>query len=93
MHELMSCRISQTVQREKSHGMIDDFDNVDFILSNVTSSHQEGLFHVFSDQDDDQRRNPTTRYFSEPTELLLIGCSMESILGPKIQIKFIDIKH
>ena len=31
--------------------------------------------------------------FPEPTELLLIGCSIESILGPKIQIKYIDTKN
>ena len=31
--------------------------------------------------------------FPEPTELLLIGCSIESILDPKIQIKYIDTKN
>ena len=30
--------------------------------------------------------------FREPTELLLIGCSVESIWDPKIQIKYIDTK-
>ena len=30
--------------------------------------------------------------FPEPTELLLIGCSIESIWTPKIQIKYIDTK-
>ena len=31
--------------------------------------------------------------FPGPTELLLIGCSIESILDPKIQIKYIDTKN
>ena len=31
--------------------------------------------------------------FREPTELLLIGCSIESIWTPKIQIKYIDTKN
>ena len=31
--------------------------------------------------------------FPEPTELFLIGCSIESIWTPKIQIKYIDTKN
>ena len=31
--------------------------------------------------------------FPEPTELLLIGCSIEFNLDPKIQIKYIDTKN
>ena len=31
--------------------------------------------------------------FPEPTELLLIGCSIESILDLKIQIQFFDTKN
>ena len=31
--------------------------------------------------------------FPEPTELLLIGCLIESILDPKIQVKYIDSKN
>ena len=31
--------------------------------------------------------------FPELTELLLIGCSIESIRTPKIQIKYIDTKN
>ena len=37
--------------RKKSHGMIDDQDNVDFIPSNVNSSHQEALLFVFEDNE------------------------------------------
>ena len=36
--------VPHTLQkRKKSHGMIDDLDNVDFISSNVDSSRQEGF--------------------------------------------------
>ena len=38
-------------KRKKSHGMIDDLDNVDFIPSNVNSSHQEALLSVFEDNE------------------------------------------
>ena len=31
--------------------------------------------------------------FPDPTELLLVGCSIESIWTPKIQIKYIDTKN
>ena len=31
--------------------------------------------------------------FPEPTEWLLIGCSIESNLDPKLQIKYIDTKN
>ena len=42
-----------TVQKRKqSHGMINDLDNVDFIPSNVNSSHQEALLlNVFEDNE------------------------------------------
>ena len=36
-----------TIQKRKqSHGVINDLDNVDFIPSNVNSSHQEALLYV-----------------------------------------------
>ena len=37
--------------RKKSHGMIDDLDNVDFISSNVRSSRQEALLYVVEDNE------------------------------------------
>ena len=37
--------------RKKSHGMIDDLDNVDFIPSNVNSSRQEALLCVLEDNE------------------------------------------
>ena len=64
--------------------MINVLDNVDFIPSNVQSSHQEALLNVFEDNEAVikmiiKSRSPTMRHVSEPTELLLIGCSIESI--------------
>ena len=37
--------------RKKSHGMIDDLVNVDFISSNVHSSRQEALLYIFEDNE------------------------------------------
>ena len=34
-------------ERKQSQGVINDLDNVDFIPSNVNSSHQEALLYVF----------------------------------------------
>ena len=42
----------QTIyKRKQSQGVIDDLDNVDFIPSNVQSSHQEALLYVFEDNE------------------------------------------
>ena len=38
-------------QRKQSQGVINDLDNVDFILSNVNSSHQEFFLYVFEDNE------------------------------------------
>ena len=38
-------------KRKQSHGVINDLDNVDFIPSNVNSSHQEALLCVFEDNE------------------------------------------
>ena len=46
------CSTPHTIhKRKQSHGMIDDLDNVDFIPSNVNSSHQEALLYVFDDNE------------------------------------------
>ena len=36
-------------KRKQSRRVINDLDNVDFIFSNVQSSHQEALLYVFED--------------------------------------------
>ena len=38
-------------KRKQSQGVINDLDNVDFIPSNVQSSHQEALLYVFEDNE------------------------------------------
>ena len=41
-----------TIQkRKKSHGMINDLDNVDFVSSYANSSRQEALLYVFGDNE------------------------------------------
>ena len=41
-------------KRKQSQRVINDLDNVDFIHSNVQSSHQEALLYVFEDRSSDQ---------------------------------------
>ena len=53
----------------KSHGMIHDLDNVDFISLNVDSSRQEALLYVFEDNEAVIKmiikgRSPTMRHVS-----------------------------
>ena len=49
-HEVRST--PHTIQKQKkSHGMINDLDNVDFISSNVNSSRQEASLCVFEDNE------------------------------------------
>ena len=40
-----------THKRKQSRRVINDLDNVDFVLSNVQSSHQEALLYVFEDNE------------------------------------------
>ena len=75
-------------KRKQSQRVINDLDNVDFIPSNVNSSHQEALLYVFEDNEAVIKmiikgRSPTMRHVSRTTELLLIGYSIESIWTPK----------
>ena len=84
--------------RKKSHGMINDLDNVDFISSNVKSSHQEALLYVFEDNEAViemiiKGRSPTMRHVSR-THRVAIDWLFDRInLDPKIQIKYIDTKN
>ena len=73
------CSSPHTIhKRKQSQRVINELDNVDFIHSNVQSSHQEALLYVFEDNE------PVIKMIMKgPTELLLIGCSIESIWTPK----------
>ena len=47
-----ACSPPHTIhKRKQSHGMLNVLDNVDFIPSNVQSSHQEALLYVFEDNE------------------------------------------
>ena len=85
-------------KRKKSHGMIDDLDNVDFISSNVNSSRQEALLYVFEDNEAVIKmiikgRSPTMRHVSRTHRVALDWLFDRINLDPKIQIKYIDTKN
>ena len=78
--------------------MIDDLDNVDFISSNVKSSHQEALLCVFEDNEAVIKmiikgRSPTMRHVSRTHRVALDSLFDRINLDPKIQIKYIDTKN
>ena len=71
-------------KRKQSQRMINDLDNVDFIHSNVKSSHQEALLYVFEDNEAVIKmiimgRSPTMRHVSRTHRVALIGYPIESI--------------
>ena len=88
-----------TIQKRKqSHGMIDDLDNVDFVPSNVNSSHQEALLFFFEDNEAvikmiTKGRSPTMRHVSRTHRVALDWLFDRINLDPKIQIKYIDTKN
>ena len=85
---LVRAALHKLQMRKKSHGMIDDLDFVDFISSNVHSSRQEALLYVFENNEAVikiilREEFPQWDMFPEPTELLLIGCLIESTWTPR----------
>ena len=88
-----------TIQKRKpSQGVINDLDNVDFISSNVNSSHQEALLYVFEDNEAVIKmiikgRSPTMRHVSRTHRVALDWLFDRINLDPKIQIKYIDTKN
>ena len=63
-------------KKKKSQGVINDLDNVDFIPSNVNSSHQEALLYVFEDNEAVIKiiikgRSPTMRHVSRTYRVAL----------------------
>ena len=73
-------------------------DNVDFIPSNVQSSHQEALLYVFEDNEAVIKmiikgRSPTMRHVSRTHRVALDWLFDRINLVPKIQIKYIDTKN
>ena len=65
-----------SLPRKKIRGKIDDLNSVDFISSNVTSSRQEALLHVFEDNEAVIKmiikgRRPTMRHVSRTHRVAL----------------------
>ena len=83
---------------KQSQRVINDLGNVDFIPSNVNSSHQEALLYVFEDNEAVIKmiikgRSPTKRPVSR-THRVALDWSFDRInLDSKIQIKYIDTKN
>ena len=96
-HEVRST--PHTIQKRKqSQGVINDLDNVDFIPSNVNSSHQEALLYVFEDNEAVIKmiikcRSPNLRHVSRTHRVALDWLFERINLDPKIQIKYIDTKN
>ena len=87
-----------TIQKRKSQGLINDLHNVDFIPSNVSSSHQEALLYVFEDNEAVIKmimkgRSPTMRHVSRTHRVALDWLFDRINLDPKIQIKYTDTKN
>ena len=85
-------------KRKKFHGMIDELDNVDFVSSNVQSSHQEALLNVFEDNEAVIKmiikgRSLTMRHVSRTHRVALDWLFDRINLDPKIQSKYIDTKN
>ena len=85
-------------KRLQSKRVINDLDNVDFIPSNVQSSHQEALLSVFEDNEAEIKmiikgRSPTMRHVSRPNGVALDWQFDRINLDSKIQIKYIDTKN
>ena len=85
-------------KRKQSQRVINDLDNVDFIPSNVQSSHQEALLYVFEDNEAAIKmimkgRSPTMRHVSRTHRVALDWLFDRINLDPKIQIKYIDTKN
>ena len=88
------CRDKNHV-RHQSRGVINVWDNVDFVPSNVGFSHQEALLYVFlrqrsSDQDEYKW---TMRHVSRTHRVALHWLLDRIKLDPRIQIKCIDAKN
>ena len=84
--------------RKKSHGMIDDLDNVDFSSSNVHSSRQEALLYIFEDNEAVIKmiikgRSPTMRHVSRTHRVALDWLFDWINLDPKFQFKYMDTKN
>ena len=78
-----------TIQKRKqSQGVVDDLDTIDFISSNVQSSHQEALLYVFEDNEAVIKmimkgRSPTMRHVCRTHRVALDWLFDRINLNPK----------
>ena len=94
----ISDRTEQPVNgKNKSHNKVDAMHDIDYVPSNVQSSHQEALLCVSEDNEAVIKmiikgRSPTLRHVSR-THRVAFDLFFDRInLDPKIQIKYIDTK-
>ena len=84
-------------KRKQSQRVINDLDDVDFILSNVKYSHQEAVLYVFEDNEAVikmiTKGSPTMRHVSRTHRVVLDWLFDRINLDPKIQIKYIGTKN
>ena len=88
----------ESTTRKKIHGKVDDLDNVDFLSSNVNSSHKEALVKTFEDNEAVIKmiikgRSPTMKHASRTHRFALDLLFDRINLHPKIQIEYIDTKN
>ena len=94
-----ACSPPHTIhKRKQSQRVINDLDNVDFIPSNVPSSHQEALLYVFEDNEEAIKmiirgRSPTLIHVSRTHRVALDWLFDRINLHSKIQIKYIDTRN
>ena len=84
--------------RKQSPRVINDFDNVDLVPSNVHSSRQEALLYVFEDNEAvikmiTKGRSPTMRHVSRTHRVALDWLFDRINLDSKFQIKYIDTNN
>ena len=99
MNNREACSPPHTIhKRKQSQRVINDLDDVDFIPSNVQSSHQEALLYVYEDNEAVikmiiQGRSPTLRHVCRTHRVALDWLFDRINLDSKIQIKYIDTKN
>ena len=84
--------------RKKSHGMIDDLDNVDFIPSNVNSSRKKASLYLFEDKEavikiNTKGRSQLIKHVSRTHRVALDWLFDRINVDTKIQINYIDTKN
>ena len=89
---------SDVHKHHKPHKKIDVIKDIDAVLSNVQSAHQEALLYVFEDNEAVikviiKARSPTMRHVSRTHRVALDWLFDRINLDSKIQIKYIDTKN